>query len=55
MTERPLPYSPHTGPPAVVVTDLTVDRGQVRALDTVSLTVPSGATLTVNGETEYAW
>ena len=42
MTVQPLPYSPHTGPPAAVVTDLTVDRGQVRALDSVSLTVPSG-------------
>ena len=42
MTDRPLPYSPFTGPPPVVVTDLTVDRGQVRALDSVSLSVPSG-------------
>ena len=42
MTEQPLPFSLHTGPPAVVVTDLTVDRGQVRALDAVSLTVPGG-------------
>lgn len=43
MTDRPLPYSPHASPPAVVVTDLSVDRGRVRALDSVSLTVPSGA------------
>ncbi len=42
MTEQPLPYSPHLGSPAVVVTDLTVDRGQVRALDAVSLSAPSG-------------
>ena len=33
MTTQPLPYSPHTGPPAAVVNDLTVDRGPVRALD----------------------
>lgn len=43
MTDRPLPYSPHASPPAVVVTDLSVDRGRVRALDSVSLTVPGGA------------
>lgn len=42
MTGRPLPFAPSAGPPAVVVTDLTVDRGQVRALDSVSLTVPRG-------------
>ncbi|MBB1048050.1 ABC transporter, partial [Dietzia cercidiphylli] len=42
MTDRPLPFSVHTGPPAVVVTDLTVDRGQIRALDSVSLSVPTG-------------
>lgn len=42
MTEQPLPYSPHTGPPSVVVSDLTVDRGQVRALDSVSLTAAVG-------------
>lgn len=42
MTDRPLPYSPFTGPPPVVVTDLTVDRGPIRALDSVSLAVPSG-------------
>ncbi|MGN0100611.1 MAG: metal ABC transporter ATP-binding protein [Dietzia sp.] len=42
MTDRPLPFSPDAGPPAVVVSDLTVDRGQNRALDAVSLSVPSG-------------
>lgn len=42
MTVRPLPYSAPTGPPAVVVTDLTVNRGQVRALDSVSLSLPRG-------------
>lgn len=42
MTDRALPFSPFTGPPPVVVTDLTVDRGQIRALDSVSLSVPSG-------------
>ena len=42
MTDRPLPFSPDTGPPAVVVSDLTVDRGQVRALDAVSLSAPRG-------------
>lgn len=42
MTDPPLPYSPDAGPPAVVVTDLTVDHGRVRALDSVSLTVPGG-------------
>lgn len=42
MTVRPLPFSTHTVPPAVVVTDLTVDRGQVRALDSVSLALPRG-------------
>ena len=42
MTHDPLPFSPRTGPPAAVVTDLTVDRGPVRALDSVSLSVPPG-------------
>ena len=42
MTTQPLPYSPHTGPPAAVVNELTVDRGPVRALDGVSLAVPVG-------------
>lgn len=42
MTDRPLPFSPDAGPPAVVVSDLTVDRGQVRALDAVSLSAPRG-------------
>lgn len=42
MTTQPLPYSPHTGPPAAVVNKLTVDRGSVRALDAVSLAVPVG-------------
>ncbi|EYT63154.1 ABC transporter [Dietzia sp. UCD-THP] len=42
MTDRPLPFSAHTGPPAVVVSDLTVDRGHIRALDCVSLSVPTG-------------
>lgn len=42
MTDQPLPFTPSAGPPAVVVTDLTVDRGQVRALDSVSLSVPRG-------------
>lgn len=32
----------HRPPPSAVVTDLTVDRGRVRALDSVSLTVPRG-------------
>lgn len=43
MTDRPLPHPPTTGGPAAVVTDLTVDRGRVRALDSVSLSVPTGA------------
>ena len=38
----PLPYSAGPGPAAAQVTDLTVDRGRVRALDSVSLTVPRG-------------
>lgn len=42
MTDRPLPYAPSAGPPAVVVSDLTVDRGRIRALDSVSLTVSAG-------------
>lgn len=42
MTAQPLPYSPHTGPPLVEIADLTVDRGPVRALDSVSLAVESG-------------
>lgn len=42
MTEQRLPYSPHLGPPGAVVTDLTVDRGNVRALDSVSLTAAAG-------------
>jgi len=42
MTEPPLPFSPSPGPPAVVISDLTLDRGRVRALDSVTLAVPSG-------------
>lgn len=42
MTAHPLPYLPPAGPPMVEVTDLTVDRGPVRALDAVSLRVSSG-------------
>lgn len=42
MTAQPLPYLPYTGPPLVEIADLTVDRGPVRALDSVSLAVESG-------------
>lgn len=52
MTSRPSTRSPSTSPPAtrtsttgtpaIETTDLTVDRGRVRALDSVSLTVHPG-------------
>lgn len=46
MTDRPLPHSRAShaagSPPAVELSGLTVDRGRVRALDEVSLTVPRG-------------
>jgi ABC-type Mn2+/Zn2+ transport system ATPase subunit len=42
VTVQPQPSATSAGPPAIEVTDLTVDRGQVRALDSVSLSVPRG-------------